>query len=852
MAEDYAYKGTTYTFDDGVSEEDKIKKIEDYLSKQAKPKEKKESKISTDAKTEHEGVMQEFAEGVGSGVIGIGQGIGELVGMGIDAMADTNYSSSVTKAANDLRTAAGIDPEGFAGKGAEIVTQFAVPGLGAAAAVSKLSKVGKIVDRVRKIGSKGKIAPSATGAKFALGAQQVVAAGAADAIVATDGITTIGDFFEGGPTQTNQEIGLKGREEAYRRFTNKLKLGAEGAGATVAVPLVLKGIGKGVVATGADVPILKGLGATTRFVEDKVGSHLGNFLDDIEARKIYSKAEIAEEGLESKLTGKAFQERGKIREFGEDTLANVTSWFKYRGMLPEEVAEAKSLIPGVSEAALGTATKTLNSLEGNINKGIKEYKKIADNIGKAETNLLRTDVFNKIEEVLTNPLFGQNAKANKSTLKQEYAKHFEGLPENMRKPLESALDDMVSMRNQIDDLSEDILKSDYLLMLDKITPVKAKETLGATIRKTIQHNLNSYLRRRYKVFEDAAYQPSEAAKKIAINGFKNDKKGTINELKKLANTRGEDISDYGLTKKKGKIVLEGDKVTDAQAKLAVENFLKRYKAPSSSKLLNRVAENKLNTNLFLKTRLNQQYQRELLGEIKNPREAFLGTIADLSEFKSIDNFFGKVRKLADQNEGIGKLFKNTDNMTKAQVQNEKNLGRIILGPTHSGVMGLGVEGAKVSGKKALEKSGWGSLTGHSVPEQVFKDLTRYMVGDLGGVGNFIRGTYSGFLRGKGVVQYGKTVLSPITQIRNVTTASLFALAQGNIGRGSTLGESIRLVGDDIFKNVPKERVLKELEELKELGVIGTQTELREIQSLISQGLGFSEKNSLRGIPLPRR
>ena len=37
--------------------------------------------------------------------------------------------------------------------------------------------------------------------ELALGAQQAAAAGAADAIVATDNIT-IGDFFEGGPTMT--------------------------------------------------------------------------------------------------------------------------------------------------------------------------------------------------------------------------------------------------------------------------------------------------------------------------------------------------------------------------------------------------------------------------------------------------------------------------------------------------------------------------------------------------------------------------------------------------------------------------------------------------------------------------
>ena len=85
-----------------------------------------------------EGVAQEFFEGVGSGLIAIPQGILELGASGIDLIADTDYASSVTNAANKLRDAAGIDPEGVIGKGAEVITQFVVPGLGAASAVSKL------------------------------------------------------------------------------------------------------------------------------------------------------------------------------------------------------------------------------------------------------------------------------------------------------------------------------------------------------------------------------------------------------------------------------------------------------------------------------------------------------------------------------------------------------------------------------------------------------------------------------------------------------------------------------------------------------------------------------------------
>ena len=73
-----------------------------------------------------------------------------------------------------------------------------------------------------------------------------------DAVVTTEGTTTIGDFFEGGPTQTTDLIGLEGREAALARMGNKLKFGLEAAGATMLEP-TLKAIGMGgrVAATAA-------------------------------------------------------------------------------------------------------------------------------------------------------------------------------------------------------------------------------------------------------------------------------------------------------------------------------------------------------------------------------------------------------------------------------------------------------------------------------------------------------------------------------------------------------------------------------------------------------------------------
>ena len=48
------------------------------------------------AKSKSEGLPIEIAEGVASGVIGIGQGVAELGTSAVDLIAGSNYSSAVT------------------------------------------------------------------------------------------------------------------------------------------------------------------------------------------------------------------------------------------------------------------------------------------------------------------------------------------------------------------------------------------------------------------------------------------------------------------------------------------------------------------------------------------------------------------------------------------------------------------------------------------------------------------------------------------------------------------------------------------------------------------------------------
>ena len=57
--------------------------------------------------------------------------------------------------------------------------------------------------------------------------------------------------------------------------------------------------------------------------------------------------------------------------------------------------------------------------------------------------------------------------------------------------------------------------------------------------------------------------------------------------------------------------------------------------------------------------------------------------------------------------------------------------------------------------------------------------------------------YGYFLGLKGLSQLGKTAYNPVGQIRNVTSAMGFAIANGNVPNGQTMAESFSLVSKSI-------------------------------------------------------
>jgi len=757
--------------------------------------------------------IQEVGEGIASGVIGAVEGVVGLGALIKDSISDTNYGDRVADAAESARDALGLDPEGLLGKGAEIITQFVVPGGIAAKGAKALTVAGRAA-RAAKVaqnpvakgfGNKAKrlvTDPKTVLKDYATDPKrwETVAFAGADFAVATGDEATLGDWVDAGPTQTSDLIGLSGRDKALARLGNRLKTTAEGG--------VLGEVAQGVLGTAGktigDAKVTKDIAQAANRKIDQTTKNIDDLLD----KRLFAKSNNAEELS----TAKGY-------------LADAIAFSRYRGYLPGQVADKRLLMDGQVDINIKKADRILNSLDKEIDSVLK---KLPEN----ESSLNKVGIMGKVERYLTEA----DAVKQKRVLGE--------LPKGVRQ-------NAMRMRAHINRLSKGVLDSNYLK--------EQKYTKdGLNVNDIVEKNINTYLRRRYKIFEDSKYVPTEKSVKDADRFFTSSRKSTAKELTEAArkdvnNVFTDDfLSKNGLTKvgagNNFKIEIEvGNKVTPEAARVARENFLDRYsiknrELPSSG----RVATDRLETGMFETRKKIPTELRALMGEVKDPREAYLGTVADLAQFSAVDDYFATTAKLARENSGIGKFFKDGRTLSDDQKRGLIESGFVKLGGKDGKTTGFSkndAQGKTIENdgiKELLEEnsSGWGELDGFYVPKGVYNNLSNHVFAEDSLGANAANAIVGSFLKAKGLSQYAKTVLSPITQVRNFTTATLFATANGNmpiLGRGGSLADSFKTVHANVTNKGP-ESLFNDLADAQRRGVIGTNAELREIQDSLNKGL----------------
>ncbi len=808
------YRGRRIIYDDTKMTADEARADYDaHLASQPEEKLVARDRI-VDPSVESEGTLQEFAEGLGSGVTKAVQGVAELGGIAIDSVFDTNTTRAISQAGDDVREALGLDPVGVAGTIGDVTGQFLLPGGVGVAAVSKISKLGKLEKAIRQQG-RGRVAAAGPmparltrGQTAKLRAQQAGAALVVDAAVADDGVTTIGDFVDGGPTVTEKDIGLSGRLEAGRRFRNKARLGAEAGALAAAFPYLLSTTAlvakPGLILTGEVLaPVASGTrGALQKIAEATGNSAAAQYIGNMSVPRVFT-------------TGANVSPNTTV----SDVYEGVKARLRFRGNLTTEAAERRSAIQGFIDSQANDAAYTIRQLEKETNKIFKGAK-TANLQGFGE--LSRIEVMNSIYGFLTKDAnFLNSAEVRRAAIRRA-ARTGEAFDPNNADHLVEAIPEfarasVLKMRQQIDDLSARIVNSDY-----------GTNFIENDVRNEIVENFGKYLRRKYRVFDDpdAYFKSAEYAQnRREVIAFLRDNPNTARNLYNKVVTEAE----------LGERLADDAPITQRVITDLVDTFVNRYRdrkgigVLSASDKLQRSAQRRMSLDMFRKRKLGDDVIMKLLGEITDPTQAFIRTVGDLAETIALDDFYGFLRQ------GRGQI-----------IDGVRVGGDDIIDGNVFNSLPLTTRGEKYI---ELDTTGFGSLTSagaDAAPEArifvrrpVYNDLTRNNK-QYHPVINF---SYSTFLLGKGFSQKVKTVYSPVTQIRNITSAALFAAAQGNIGRGANVFESVHMVLQNIYKTAPEERAAF-FRELQELGVVGTQSQLRELESTIKDGLDRVSKNDI--------
>jgi len=875
-----------------------------------------------------EGTLQEIAEGAASGLIAIPQGIVETATSLIDLAAGTSYTDSVVKGFNKMRNDLGIDPAGTAGKITEGLIQFGIPGLGAAAAVSKFSKLGKLARGTRGMKPDAgslktmKITKQpldmkdlTTSQKLGLATQQMVAAGAADAVVATDGTQSLGDFFEGGYGpffETKDLLGLEGRERAAARVYNKVM--AHGISGSILAGILPPVIGAGLstsakigAATSREVGLAvpgAAIGAGAATVDELAQ---GKDIEDIDFGKVakgaaYGAGIGAGAGVGSRVLGAASKKaseaiakqeerflKGESSDPGvintlDRAVAKALSAFRYRSFLPAAVARVKSLVNPAIEGDIKKAEKALKEVDKEIsnvlrpgNKDFEAYRKLPD--------FTKQKLINNFMDVL------------------------EGAKEKDLEIPKILFDRFLKAKNIIDDLSNKVIDTGAAKSLPEVSTSGLMSR--AAFKKQVRDNIanGGYLSRQYQIFNDDNFKLAPDMREALIDQIVEGKGVDIKHVQKFLAGEPETfritddfVNVFSAAQREGPEGAVGQvgRLTRLQAERYIDAVTKEYKALKHSSggsygsAARTVPVVRLNPAVLNKSKIDNEIIRAILGEVRNPKEAYMHTVGELSNFIAADAFYSSFKKTADNiirqtdPRADKPLFIDTNDLIREKIvqinQARSNMGfepitslrelpqqnrDEIIEDVMNSVQRRGGRGLDyvVLGRDRLKsfdpegiaaRSVFGEMYGYAIPKPMYEAMSNVINERTSVMGDIARALYYPMVKLKGLSQYAKTILSPITQVRNVTSASLFALAQGNVGKNASLFESVDLVLRDLIDKELKlkgtgkiekftndrfdfslnDEVLDFLVDLQNRGVIGSSAQLREIQANLRQGLGY--------------
>ena len=584
-----------------------------------------------------------------------------------------------------------------------------------------------------------------------------------------------------------KEEGLEGQDLALARFRNKVRFGAEGTLIGALFPLMGKPLGK-VATFGAKYGIMKPAGYALRGVDTLAVRPATYLLSRIPG---------------STAAGKGIRDASSF--VIDKTLSTVLT------------GNPKKQLP-IFEKWRMFSTKSNDPLQARLKKvdnflsGFRSLGKYTG-LGYQLTSEARREIKARSRTI---------EKYLESIEKKSYdlAKGFEGMYNTATTSPASKdyyLDQVLAY------LKGQIKKSELPKVLQQTAEDLNKEMMNTKqifgellpkgdLKNFILNNIKTYMRKSFSIFTNPEYMPDQKLKDGA-------KAWILNNVVK----RNKDIRESAIN------TLKTSKMTDAQAldtqaESIVHKILTDTKVDGVDplKLLQNVSKNQLRSDKLIKTGEElPDAIKKLLGEENNLKSSVLQTTSHAITQSVNKQTLDKLAKIGLDE---GWLYKTEQDAIAKKAFDASKIGEL---------QSLGIL-----------KTGMSKLYASA-------DMAKAIKGAPGKLDGLLQSSvYRNMLQFKVATQFGKTVLSPATQVRNVTSASMFPLANGHIGGRSSVTESIKMVMDDIFgagKLIDETKFIKNLENKIRLGVIDENivaSELKAVLKDIKAGAKVKNMDSL--------
>jgi len=722
-------------------------------------------------------ILDEVRKGINTGAFDLEYGLKDTLFTGLDYAFDTNFLEGFDEIMKDKKPE---EPDTWRGDLVGLMTQFAVPG----GIIQKVLRRTKTAGKIKKIieGIKGSKTKKIS--KIAARAVEgMTVVGSTDFLVSEPGRESL--FFE--PEDTK---GLKGKELAGARFRNKVKYGAEGVAIGGGFPLIGKsmqlGYKFGLAPFVRETAKLGAKGINTAVFRpisyigsrEAVAPVVKRTAKGIRTATDFTLTKLLAPSIVSAFSGKVVRQ---LPPFNEWRLHSVASPIKEERVIKklDNILSYFRSYGKMPKDIEGVSEKVMLFIKGRARK----MDRTMEGLDRKAYDLAKK--------------FQNQANSNEASpaLQKHFLDQVDEFLRNQRK-----LQDLpTEFQSLAKDLKQEIKNtmSEFQKMLPK---GKEGDTITRDLRNVEVDKVQSYLLKSFATFTNPNYAPDEAVYNKAVdwvakNVIKKDKTSRLNAEAQFGNKSLEDSYKES-------------------AKMLVESILRAGRADGKNPL----------------------QQLKEIGKLVN--------FKNYNIMKTGDELPDAVKKLLGPEANIRSSISFTTSEMISALANKRAADYIADVGLKNGWLYKSLEEARNAGKLDYAQIMKMPRLGPHMKSNLTKlyadpDFVQAIQGVGGMLDNLVNiPIYREIMQGKVLVQVGKTLYSPQTQVRNVSSAAFFALMNGHIGGMASVTNAMKIVLDDIFKagrqGIDEVEFNDYVEKLVRLGVWDENVVASELKAVMNQ------------------